>query len=362
MGKRTPFLEFHKNAGAKIVDFGGWEMPIQYTSIIEEHLNTRSNAGLFDISHMGEFEVIGKDAFAFVQRLITNDISTLNIGQAVYTPLCYENGTFVDDIIVYLINSDKILLVVNASNTEKDFLWIDNICKKSKLNAEVRNISDVTALLALQGPNSSQILQKVVEYDLDEINYFGAVFCNAGDVEVMISKTGYTGEQGFELFFNEKDAVILWDKLLEAGVPDGLKPVGLGARDTLRLEAGMRLYGNDIDETVTPLEAGLSWAVNFDKDDFVGKEALVKQSSSVKRFLIGFEMVDKSIARHGYPVWKNGVNIGRVTSGTFSPSLKKPIGMAYVCNEYSEIECEIEIEIRGKNHKAKVVSLPFIKR
>lgn len=362
MGKRTPFLEIHKHAGAKLVDFGGWEMPIQYTSIIDEHLTTRSHAGLFDISHMGEFEVTGKDTIEFVQRLITNDISKINIGQALYTPLCYENGTFVDDIIVYLLNSDKILLVVNASNSDKDFLWIDDICNKSKLNVELRNISDMTALLALQGPNAAKILEKVVEHDLGSINNFGSVFCNAGDVEVMVSKTGYTGESGFELFFNVKEAVILWEKLVTAGGPFGLKPVGLGARDTLRLEAGMRLYGNDIDDTVTPIEAGLSWAVNFDKECFVGKEALVKQSGNVKRRLIGFEMIDKSIARHGYPVCKGGINIGSVTSGTFSPSLKKPIGMAYVCNEYTEIGSEIEIEIRGKNHMAKVVSLPFVKR
>lgn len=360
MNKRTPLFEIHKQMGARIIAFSGWDMPVQYTTIIDEHLNTRTNASLFDISHMGVFEASGRDSFNLIQQLITNDISRSDVGEALYTPICYENGTIVDDIIIYMISPDHFLLVVNASNRDKDLSWINQIAKA--FDIELKDISNDTALLALQGPKAEKILQKITTTDLGKIKHFGLVYDYLYNTKVLISRTGYTGEDGFELFFAPKEAERLWTGLLEIGKEDGIMPAGLGARDTLRLEACLRLYGMDIDDTTTPLEAGLAWSVRFDKPDFIGKEALLKQLGNIKRRLIAFEMTDRAIARHGYPVYKDEKISGYVTSGTFSPGLNKSIGMAYVDLEYTKIGEEIEIMIRNKPFKAKIVQMPFIKR
>ncbi|MGR3177325.1 MAG: glycine cleavage system aminomethyltransferase GcvT [Candidatus Anammoxibacter sp.] len=359
MAKRTPLFDTHKKMGANIVDFGGWDMPVQFTSLIEEHLNTRKNAGLFDISHMGEIEISGKDSFKFVQWLITNDISGLDIGSALYTPICNEKGSFVDDIIVYMIKPTHFLLVVNASNADKDLKWINKMSKG--FNVEINDVSSDTAELALQGPEAENILKEITNTDIGKIKYFGFTYGNLNGTNALISRTGYTGEDGFELYFPSKVAVEIWDLLLKVGKNFGIMPVGLGARDTLRLEACLRLYGNDIDDTTNPFEAGLKWTVNLNKGDFVGKTALVNHSGNIKRKLMAFEMLEKPIARHNYPVFKNEHKIGSVTSGTFSPSLKKPIGMAYVNIEYANIGEIIEVLIRNTRYKAQIVSMPFVK-
>lgn len=360
MSKKTPLFETHKQMGAKIVDFGGWDMPVQYTNIIEEHLNTRENAGLFDISHMAEFMITGKDSFKFIQWLITNDISNLYAGKAIYTPICYENGSFVDDIIIYMIKQGSFFFVVNASNADKDLNWINKT--SSGFDVKIINVSNDTAGLALQGPKAENILKRITKTDIDKIGRFESVYGYLNNIETLISRTGYTGEDGFELYFPSKDAIALWNLLLETGKSSGIMPAGLGARDTLRLEACLRLYGNDIDDTTTPLEAGLEWTVKFNKDDFIGKKALTNRAGNIKRRLIAFEMLEKPIARHNYPVFKEGCNIGHVTSGTFSPSLKKPIGMAYVDAKFANVGGVIEVLIRDKCYKARIAPMPFIRR
>lgn len=358
MGKKTALYEVHKKSGANIVDFGGWDMPVQYTSIIEEHLNTRKSAGLFDISHMGMFEISGEDALAFVQDIITNDVGSVQAGTAIYSPLCYENGTFVDDIIVYFENTTSLRLVVNASNVDKDFAWITKLSEGR--NVEVENVSEDTGILAIQGPESAKILQELTVVDLASLEKFRFLSGFIGNIAVMISRTGYTGEDGFELYFEPEHAEHLWNRLFECGGKYGMLPVGLGARDTLRLEAGMRLYGNDIDDTTTPIEAGLGWSVAFEKLSFAGKDSLSGQIGNINRKLVGFEMLDKPIARHGYEVYKDGCKIGNVTSGTYSPSLNKPIGMAYVGLEHVKFGSEFEVLIRNKPFKARVVKMPFL--
>ncbi|MGR3220492.1 MAG: glycine cleavage system aminomethyltransferase GcvT [Candidatus Anammoxibacter sp.] len=360
MAKKTPLYDTHKEMGAKIVNFGGWDMPVQYTGLIGEHLNTRKNAGLFDISHMGEIEISGKDSFKFVQRLITNDISCLSVGGALYTPICDEKGGFVDDIIVYMIKPAHFLLVVNASNTDKDIKWINKISEG--FNVEINDVSADTADLALQGPEAENILKKITKTDISKIKYFGFTYGDLNGTKTLISRTGYTGEDGFELYFHSSFAVEIWNLLLDVGKSFGLTAVGLGARDTLRLEACLRLYGNDIDDTINPFEAGLKWTVNLNKDDFIGKDALVAHAGNIKRKLIAFEMIGKPIARHNYSVFKNGHEIGSVTSGTFSPSLKKPIGMAFVNTEYANIGEMIEVLIRNKRYEAQIVSMPFVEK
>lgn len=352
--KKTPLYEEHIKLGAKVVGFGGYLMPVQYTNIIEEHVNTRTNAGLFDISHMGEFEISGKDSFRFIQWLVTNDISKLEVGKGLYTPMCYENGTIVDDLFVYMLAPEKFLLVVNAANSDKDFSWVRKVSEGFEV--EFKDVSNDTAELALQGPKAEKILQKVTDVDLANLNYFRFVYSNLNGTRALISRTGYTGEDGFELYIDPDEVVHVWNKLLEVGEEDGLKPVGLGARNTLRLEACLRLYGNDIDDTTTPLEAGMGWTVKFDKGDFIGKGELLKQKGNLKRRIVAFEMVDKAIARHSYPISKENADIGHVTSGTFSPILKKPIGMAYVNVEHVREGEEIEILIRNKHYKAQIVS------
>jgi aminomethyltransferase len=352
---KTPFYDIHKLFGAKMLSFYGWEMPLQYSGIIAEHINTRANVGLFDVSHMGRFEVKGSKAFDCLQTLVTNDISKLNDNQALYSPICHDNGGIIDDLIVYMINRQKFLVVVNASNREKDLEWI---VKHSK-SAVIENISDKTALLALQGPLAKKVLAKaVIGVNLDQLKPFDIAVTNIFGIECIISRTGYTGEDGFEIFFDSSE-IDIWDKLMQVGSRFNIKPAGLGARDTLRLEAGLMLYGNDINENITPLEVPLKWTVKFDKKEFIGKEALLTQQ--INRKLVGFEILEKRIARHGNEVLMNGQKVGFVTSGSFSPTMKKSIGFCFVPMHVLPNQL-IEISIGDKLYKAKVNSTRFYRR
>jgi aminomethyltransferase len=352
---RTPFYDIHKSLGAKIVDFHGWEMPLDYSGIIDEHLNVRTNAGLFDVSHMGRFEIKGNDAFDCVQNLITNDLKKLDDCQALYSPLCYEDGGIIDDIIVYRFASDHFLFVVNASNRSKDYEWIVTHSK----SAQVEDISDRTGLLAIQGPNASATLQRLVRLDLQYVKPFHFVIADVDGVNCILSRTGYTGEDGFEIFF-DSSRIEIWGKLMEKAEAFRVKPSGLGARDTLRIEAGLMLYGNDIDENTTPLEVPLKWTVSFEKkQDFMGKKAL--NDSHPTRKLVGFEVLEKRIARPGNKVLVNGQEIGQVTSGSFSPTLRKSIGFCFVPVDVSQNE-SIQIEIGGKLYGARVTTPRFYRR
>jgi aminomethyltransferase len=352
---KTPFYDIHRSLGAKMLSFHGWEMPLQYSGIIDEHINTRTNVGLFDVSHMGRFEVKGSDAYDCLQTLVTNDISKLKDHQALYSPICHNNGGIIDDLIIYMINRQKFLVVVNASNREKDLDWI---VKHSK-SAVVENISDKTALLALQGPLAQKILDKTIAgANLDQLKPFDVVITNIFGTECMISRTGYTGEDGFEIFF-DSSKIDIWDKLIELGSRFNIKPAGLGARDTLRLEAGLMLYGNDINESTTPLDVPLKWTVKFEKKEFIGKEALLTQQ--INRKLVGFEVLEKRIARHGNEVLMDGEKVGFVTSGSFSPTIKKSIGFCFVPIYVSPNQL-IEINIGGKLYKARVGNTRFYKR
>ena len=345
-----------------MVTFGGWEMPLQYSGITEEHLAVRRAAGLFDVSHMGEIEVAGADALAALQRVCTNDAARLEIGQAQYSALATPEGTFVDDVLVYRLADEHFLLVVNAANIAKDFAWItDGIQGVGDVVAV--NTSNRYALIAVQGPHALEIVQPLTEVDLASIGYYRFATGEVAGVRSTISRTGYTGEDGFEIFAAPQMAERLWGALLSAGAPAGLRPAGLGARDTLRLEAAMRLSGQDIDETTSVLEAGLAWIVGWEKPDFVGREALVRQrDAGVTRTLVGFEMVDRGIARHGYPVYVGDTQVGVVTSGTRTPFLEKAIGLTYLPIAASEPGSVCDIEIRGRRVRARVVPLPFYKR
>ena len=350
---QTPFYDQHISSGAKIVDFHGWEMPLQYSGIIDEHKNLRSNVGLFDVSHMGRFKITGTSAEDCIQNLLTNDVTKIGDLQAIYSPMCSESGGILDDVIAYRINEDDFLLVVNSSNIEKDFAWVASHSQ----DAHVENITDQMALLALQGPASEEVL-KAAGLDLSELKRFHLITTKLFDVDCLLARTGYTGEDGFEIFFPSSHTEI-WDKLLEIGTNFGIKPVGLGARDTLRLEAGLMLYGNDIDEKTTPLEAPLSWTVKFDCD-FIGKSALEKQQ--VERKLVGFEILGTNrIARKDNTVLVDGLKVGIVTSGSFSPTLSKSIGFCFVPISVSD-EQTIQIEIGNKPYDAKVTGTRFYKR
>ncbi len=373
--KKTPLNQIHKTLGAKMIDFAGWEMPVQYTGIIEEHLITRTKAGLFDISHMGEILFEGPGALQAVQYLTTNQAAKLVPGQVQYSALLYPTGTFVDDITVYKFSEEQFMFCVNAVNTDKDYAWIqENISSKKPDFApvQIKNISDEIALLALQGPKAAEILQKLTEIDLSTLKSFRFTEGTVGEVKTWISRTGYTGEDGFELYIPAEEAnpevhqgkvIEVWNKLLEVGQEYGLKPVGLGARDTLRLEARLVLYGNDITDQTTPLEADLEWIVKYDKGNFIGREALLKQKEQgIQKKLVGFEMIERGIARPHYKILKGQELIGEVTSGTYAPYLDKNIGLGYVKIEYSEIGTELDILIRDKKVKAKIVPTPFYKR
>ena len=355
--KRTPLYHTHKELGARLVEFGGWEMPVQYSSIIDEHLTVRSNVGIFDVSHMGELEIRGPESLSLVQKLITNDAAKLDDGQVLYTPMCTETGGIVDDLLVYRFAADRYMLVVNASNLEKDWEWIH---AHSETGVEIENRSDETALVALQGRNAPQCLQTLTDVDLTAVNYYRFTTGEVAKIPTIISRTGYTGEVGFELYAEAKHGADLWNAVYEATNAIGGKPIGLGARDTLRLEARLCLYGNDIDEMTTPLEAGLRWTVAFDKGNFIGREALIRQADDgIKRRLMGFQMLDRSIARTHHAVYRQDLCVGEVTSGAPAPSLKYNIGLAYLPIEICKINTKIEIEIRGRRHPAKVVRTPF---
>jgi aminomethyltransferase len=338
-----------------MLSFHGWEMPLHYSGIIDEHINTRTNVGLFDVSHMGRFEVKGSDAYDCLQTLVTNNISKLNEHQALYSPICQDNGGIIDDLIIYMINREEFLVVVNASNREKDLEWI---VKHSK-SAVVENISDKIALLALQGPLAQKVLEKIIfGANFDQLKPFDFVITSIFGIECMISRTGYTGEDGFEIFF-DSSKIDIWDKLIQLGSRFNIKPTGLGARDTLRLEAGLMLYGNDINENTSPLEVPLRWTVKFEKREFIGKEALLTQQ--IYRKLVGFEVLEKRIARHGNEVLLDGEKVGFVTSGSFSPTIKKSIGFCFVPIRVAPNQL-IEINIGSKLYKAKVSSTRFYKR
>ena len=360
--KNTPFTEKHIALGAKMAAFAGYNMPISYTGINDEHQAVRTNAGVFDVSHMGEFILKGEHALDLIQRVTSNDASKLTAGKAQYSCLPNNNGGIVDDLLVYCIEENKVyMLVVNASNIEKDWNWISQF---NTNNVEMHNISDKTCLLAIQGPNATSILQPLTEVDLVNMKYYTFTKGNfAGVPNVVISATGYTGAGGIEIYFEDVDGAAnkIWDAIFAEGGPKGLKPIGLGARDTLRLEMGFCLYGNDIDDTTSPLEAGLGWITKFTKP-FTSSELFAKQKAEgVTKKLVGFEMVDKGIPRHDYEIKDaEGNVIGRVTSGTQSPSMQKAIGLGYVKTAFAAQDTEIFISVRDKALKAKVVKVPFL--
>jgi aminomethyltransferase len=361
--KKTAFYQLHKDFGAKIVEFAGYEMPIQYTGIIDEHKCVRNAVGVFDVSHMGEFIVKGKDALALIQKVTTNDASKLPVGKVQYSAMCYPDGGIVDDLLVYNFG-EYFMLVVNASNIDKDFKWIQS--NIGTLNVDLSNQSDNYSLLAVQGPNSIKTLQKLTSVSLESIPYYGFKKGTLAGYDMIISRTGYTGELGFELYF-PPDPVMgkkVWDAVFAAGKEFGVQPIGLGARDTLRLEMGMCLYGNDIDQTTNPIEAGLGWITKLDKADFNAKDILVKaKAEGTKRKLVGFVVSEeRAIARHGYEIHANGDRIGTVTSGSISPILEKGIGMGYVSASYANPDTTIEILIRNKKVNARVVKIPFLKK
>jgi aminomethyltransferase len=360
--KRTPLFEVYKESGAKTIDFGGWDLPVQFSSIKEEHEAVRTKAGLFDVSHMGEIEVKGKASLAYLQKMMTNDVSKLKDGGAQYTAMCYPDGGTVDDLLVYKKADEDYLLVVNASNIDKDYDWLKSHVTE---DVEVINVSDNIAQLAIQGPLAEKVLQKLTSTDLSEIKFFKfKENVDINGVKALVSRTGYTGEDGFEIYCQQEDAVQLWNTLLETGKEDGLVPCGLGSRDTLRFEAKLALYGQELSKDITPIEAGIGFAVKPNKEeDFIGKEVLKEQKENgAPRSIVGIEMIDKGIPRHGYEVFIGDEQIGEVTTGTQSPTLKKNVGLALVKKEFTELETEVEVQVRKKRLKAKVVKAPFYQR
>jgi aminomethyltransferase len=357
--RRTPLYDLHRELGAKLIDFGGWEMPVQYAGILEEHRAVRERVGIFDVSHMGELELTGEDALASLQWLTPNDVGRLADGRCHYTAFLTEKGTFVDDLLVYRKRQDSWLLVVNASNTPKDFEWAR---AHSRGNVNVVDVSNRYALIAVQGPRAAALVARLAVDDPSDLAYYAFRETSVAGFRALVSRTGYTGEDGFEIYLAPESAEPVFRRLLEDGRAEGAAPCGLGARDTLRLEARMALYGNDIDETVTPWEADLGWIVKMKKGDFVGREALAGQKAEgVPRKLVGFEMVDRGIARHGHPA-RTASGDGVVTSGTHSPTLGKPIGLALLPTAASAVGTGFEVDIRGRAARAQVVETPFYKR
>ncbi len=359
--RKTPLHETHVAAGARMVDFSGWSMPVQYSGVIAEHLAVRTAAGLFDVSHMGEAEVRGAGALEFLQFVTCNDVARLKPGRAHYTALTTPQGTVVDDLLIYMRGEGEYLLVINAANTKKDVAWLDE--HAARFDVAVRDASAEWCQLALQGPHAAQIMERLVGERLAKLRYFRFVEAELAGATSIVSRTGYTGEDGFEIYAPSSAGPLLWKNVMEAGESDGAVPVGLGARDTLRLEAKLALYGNDIDETTTLLEADLGWIVKLDKGDFLGRDALAAQSErGVERKLVGFEMQGRAIARHGYPVIHGSARVGHVTSGSYAPFLKRNIGLAYVPLELEEIGSEFHVEVRGREEAARVVPTPFYRR
>lgn len=358
--KRTKFYNIHKRLNAKIVEFAGFEMPIQYSSIIQEHKAVRHSVGVFDVSHMGEIFIKGDKALDFVNYITVNDASKLFPGRVQYSAMCYEDGGIVDDLLVYKISDDEFLLVVNASNIAKDFEWMN---KNNKFGVQILNSSDDFSLLAVQGPDSLKTLQKISDVNI-ELEYYHFTKMKIAGVEMLVSRTGYTGELGYELYFEGDEAIAekLWNAIFEAGKEFNIQPVGLGARDTLRLEMGYCLYGNDIDQTTNPLEAGLGWITKLNKSDFIGKQALLKAKENLTRKLVAMISEEKTFPRHGYDISSNGKKIGYITSGTVSPTLDKAIALGYVEKDFSAVDTEVNFVVRGKEFPAKVVKLPFVKK
>lgn len=378
MLKRTPLYEVHKKLGARLVEFGGWEMPVQYTGVMEEHRAVRERVGLFDISHMGEIFVTGEKAQEFINHLTTNDIRRIQDGGCQYAACCYENGGVVDDVISYQYNPKKYLVVVNASNTDKDFEWFQ---KQNQFGVKIENKSPEHCQLALQGPLAQQVLQKVISFNLTDLKYYN--FCETvtlplspshrgrGDEEgkkIILSRTGYTGEDGFEIYGAATDALFLWETLMQAGKEEEIAPIGLAARDTLRLESAYSLYGHEISDTINPLEARLAWIVRLgsrtlDKSQFIGQKSLERiKAEGIKRKIIGIEMIDAGVPRQGYKIFAEGKEVGVVTSGTFSPTLQKGIALVLVNAKETPDSGELAVEVRGQQRKGKIVSLPFYKR
>lgn len=360
--KRTPLFDLYAQSGGKTIDFGGWELPVQFSSIKDEHDAVRNRAGLFDVSHMGEIFVEGKDALTYLQKILSNDVSKVAIGAAQYSVMCYEDGGIVDDLITYRLDEELYLLCVNAANIEKDYEWM-----LSHVEGEVTvtNKSNEFAQIALQGPLAEKVLQTLTDVPLNEIGFMKfKQNANVGGKEVILSRSGYTGEDGFELYGSPEAIRSLWSRILEAGKEDGVVPAGLGARDTLRFEACLPLYGQELSPTISPLEAGIGFAVKLQKEpQFIGQATLIAQKEQgLPRKLVGIEMVDKGIPRHGYKVFKDGTEIGEVTTGTQSPMTKRNIGLALIDAKFAEIGIELEVEIRGKLAKVVTVATPFYKR
>ena len=358
--RRTPLYECHREAGGKLVPFAGWEMPVQYAGVIEEHRAVRQAAGLFDVSHMGQIAVSGPGALAFLDRLTPNHVAKLVPGRAHYSGLLTDNGTYVDDLLVYRLGESDFLLVVNAANQERDLAWVQ---RHAPDDATVTDVSDDYALLALQGPKAVEILAPLTDVDLSAIRYYGFAHGTVDGHQALVSRTGYTGEDGFELYVGPDAAPHLWRRLLAAGASHGIQPAGLGARDTLRLEAGMALYGHELDEATTPFEAGLAWVVKLDKGEFLGSEALTRQKEEgVPRKLVGFEVTGRGIAREGHALQHDGSRVGQVTSGTWSPTFEKALGMAYVPSALGKPGTEVEIDVRGRTVPAILSEIPFYRR
>jgi aminomethyltransferase len=359
--KHTAFYGLHQALGAKIVDFAGFAMPVQYAGIIEEHKRVRDTVGMFDVSHMGEVEVRGKDALAFVQRITVNDASKLGPGRVQYSAMCYDDGGIVDDLLVYN-RGDRYMLVINAANVDKDIAWMR---EHRKGDVSLEDVSDATSLLAVQGPRSLDTLKKLTNADLASLQYYHAMRGAVAGVDMLISRTGYTGELGFELYFSSDRATgeRVWGDIMNAGKQFGIAPVGLGARDSLRLEMGFCLYGHDIDQTTNPIEAGLGWITKVDKGDFIGRPTILRtKQEGARRRLVGFVMDDKAFPRQGYPLLAADAPTGIVTSGTVSPTLEKGIGMGYVGSAHAKPGTPLTVEIRSRRMPASVVPVPFIKK
>ena len=358
--KATPLLGLHKELGAKLVPFVGWNMPIQFAGVLSEHTCVRERVGLFDVSHMGEIEVKGKDAKKFLQFLLSNNVEKMFDGSILYSLMCYETGGVVDDLLAYRFSENHYFLCVNASNSDKDYDWIAR--HASSFNVNIKNISSETSQLALQGPDAKNVLQSLCDISLDDLSYYNFRKGMVNNVESLISRTGYTGEDGFELYLSPAKVSEVFRSLMEQGRSYGIQPIGLGARDTLRIEMGYPLYGNEIDNNPTPLDAGLGWVIKFDKGEFLGRGPLLKQKEqgSPLRKLVGLKLLTRGVPRAHYQVFKNGESVGEVTSGTFSPTLNTGVGLCYVSSEYSDIGNHLDVKIRDQLVATEVIQLPFV--
>ena len=358
--KATPLLGLHKELGAKLVPFVGWNMPIQFAGVLSEHICVRERVGLFDVSHMGEIEVKGKDAKKFLQFLLSNNVEKMFDGSILYSLMCYETGGVVDDLLAYRFSENHYFLCVNASNSDKDYDWIAR--HASSFNVNIKNTSSETSQLALQGPDAKNVLQSLCDISLDDLSYYNFRKGMVNNVESLISRTGYTGEDGFELYLSPEKVSEVFRSLMEQGRSYGIQPIGLGARDTLRIEMGYPLYGNEIDNNPTPLDAGLGWVIKFDKGEFLGRGSLLKQKEqgSPRRKLVGVKLLTRGVPRAHYQVLKNGESVGEVTSGTFSPTLNTGVGLCYVSSEYSDIGNHLDMKIRDQLVATEVIQLPFV--